>query len=66
MCNLYSLRRSREEVIGLFDISRVGSDVQLDLPASIGDFEARAAKTDDKGKASGDECFVFERQCEWI
>jgi len=33
MCNLYNMRRSREEVIGLFNIERVGNDVQLDLPA---------------------------------
>ena len=33
MCNLYSMRRSHEEVIGLFNISRVGNNVQLDLPA---------------------------------
>jgi putative SOS response-associated peptidase YedK len=32
MCNLYSMRRSRDEVINLFNISRVGNDVQLDLP----------------------------------
>jgi hypothetical protein len=33
VCNLYSMRLSREEVIGLFNISRVGNDVQLDLPS---------------------------------
>jgi hypothetical protein len=35
MCNLYSMRRSRDEVVGLFKISQIGNDVQLDLPAII-------------------------------
>jgi hypothetical protein len=33
---------------------------------SIGELEARAARTDDKGKANSDEGFVFERQGRWI
>jgi hypothetical protein len=33
MCNLYSIRRPRDEVIGLFGISHVDEGVQLDLPA---------------------------------
>jgi putative SOS response-associated peptidase YedK len=49
MCNLYSMRRSREEVIGLFNISRVGNDVQLDLPAIYPDSMAPIIKLDSNG-----------------
>ena len=32
MCNLYSMRRSRDELVRLFGITRVGNDVHFDLP----------------------------------
>jgi hypothetical protein len=35
MCNLYSIRRPRDEVIGLFGISHVDDGVQLELPAVL-------------------------------
>jgi putative SOS response-associated peptidase YedK len=32
MCNLYSMRKSRDELVKLFGITRVGNDVNFDLP----------------------------------
>ena len=49
MCNLYSIRKSREEVIGLFNISRVGNDIQLSLPAIYPDSMALVIKLDRQG-----------------
>jgi putative SOS response-associated peptidase YedK len=49
MCNLYSIRRPRDEVIGLFGISQVDDGVQLELPASYPDTMAPIIKLDDNG-----------------
>jgi hypothetical protein len=48
------------------DSSRVTVISKNQLHPGIGELEARAAETDDKGKANSDEGFVFERQGEWI
>ena len=34
MCNLYSIRRPRDEVIGLFGISHVDDGVPADTPGT--------------------------------
>lgn len=49
MCNLYSMRRSRDEVVGLFKISQIGNDVQLDLPAIYPDTMAPIVKLNKEG-----------------
>ena len=49
MCNLYSMRRSREEVIGPFGISHVGDRVQFELPAVYPDTMAPIIRLDDNG-----------------
>jgi hypothetical protein len=49
MCNLYSMRRSRDEVVGLFKISQVGKDVQLDLPTIYPDRMAPVVKLNNEG-----------------
>jgi putative SOS response-associated peptidase YedK len=49
MCNLYSIRRPRDEVIGLFGISHVDDGVQLELPAIYPDTLAPIIKLDDNG-----------------
>jgi hypothetical protein len=33
MCNLYSMRKSRDELVKLFGITRVGNVVQFDFPS---------------------------------
>jgi putative SOS response-associated peptidase YedK len=49
MCNLYSIRRPRDEVIGLFGISHVDDGVQLELPAVYPDTMAPIIRLDDNG-----------------
>jgi putative SOS response-associated peptidase YedK len=49
MCNLYSMRRSRDELVKLFGISRVGNDVQLDLPGIYPDAIAPVIKKENDG-----------------
>jgi hypothetical protein len=49
MCNLYSIRKPRDEVIGLFGISLVDDGVQLDLPAVYPDTMAPIIMLDDNG-----------------
>jgi putative SOS response-associated peptidase YedK len=49
MCNLYSMRKSRDEVVGLFNISRVDDNVQLDLPGVFPDSMAPVVTLDEMG-----------------
>jgi putative SOS response-associated peptidase YedK len=49
MCNLYSIRRPRDEVVGLFGISHVDDGVQLELPAVYPDSMAPVIKLDEIG-----------------
>jgi putative SOS response-associated peptidase YedK len=49
MCNLYSIRRPRDEIVGLFGISHVDDGVQLELPAVYPDTMAPIIKLDDRG-----------------
>jgi putative SOS response-associated peptidase YedK len=49
MCNLYSIRRPRDEVVGLFGISHVEDGVQLELPAVFPKAMAPVVVLDDLG-----------------
>jgi hypothetical protein len=49
MCNLYSIRRPRDEVVGLFGISHVDDGVQLELPAVYPNTLAPIIRLDDNG-----------------
>jgi putative SOS response-associated peptidase YedK len=49
MCNLYSIRRPRDEVIGLFGISHVDDGVQLELTAVYPDTLVPIIRLDDNG-----------------
>ena len=49
MCNLYSIRRPRDEVVGLFGISHVDDGVQLELPAVYPDTMAPVIALDHNG-----------------
>jgi putative SOS response-associated peptidase YedK len=49
MCNLYSIRRPRDKVIGLFGISNVNDGVHLELPAVYPDAMAPIIRLDDNG-----------------
>jgi putative SOS response-associated peptidase YedK len=49
MCNLYSIRRPRDEVVGLFGISHIDQGVQLKLPAVYPDIMAPIIRLDDNG-----------------
>jgi putative SOS response-associated peptidase YedK len=49
MCNLYSMRKSRDELVKLFGIARVGNDVQLDLPELYPDSLAPIITLDSEG-----------------
>jgi putative SOS response-associated peptidase YedK len=49
MCNLYSMRRSRDEVVGLFKISQISNDVQFDLPDVYPDTIAPVIKLNREG-----------------
>src|SRR5215208_2640142 len=49
MCNLYSIRRPRDEVICLFGVSHVDHGVQLELPAVYPDTMAPIIRLDDNG-----------------
>jgi putative SOS response-associated peptidase YedK len=49
MCNLYSMRRSRDEVVDLFKISQIGNDVQFDLPGIYPDTMAPIIKLTKEG-----------------
>jgi putative SOS response-associated peptidase YedK len=49
MCNLYSIRKPRDEVVGLFGISHVDDGVQLELPAVYPDTMAPVIRLDDNG-----------------
>ena len=47
MCNLYSMRKSRDELVKLFGISRVGNDVQFDFPSIYPDSMAPVVRHED-------------------
>jgi putative SOS response-associated peptidase YedK len=49
MCNLYSIRRPRDEVVGLFGISHVDDGAQLELSAVYPDTMAPVIRLDDNG-----------------
>jgi putative SOS response-associated peptidase YedK len=49
MCNLYSMRRSRDELVKLFGITRVGNDVHFDLPDIYPDQMAPVIKQESGG-----------------
>jgi putative SOS response-associated peptidase YedK len=49
MCNLYSMRRPRDEVVGLFKICQVGNDVQVDLAGIYPDTLAPVIKLNKEG-----------------
>jgi putative SOS response-associated peptidase YedK len=49
MCNLYSMRKTREETVGLFNIKSVTDPIQLDLPAIYPDTMAPVVRLNDKG-----------------
>jgi putative SOS response-associated peptidase YedK len=49
MCNLYSMRKSRDELVKLFGISRVGNDVQFDFPSIYPDGMAPVIRQEDGG-----------------
>jgi putative SOS response-associated peptidase YedK len=49
MCNLYSMRKSREELTRLFQISRVDDGVSFDLPAIFPDMLAPVITLDQGG-----------------
>ena len=49
MCNLYSMRRPRDEVVKIFGVSLIGNDVQMDLPAIYPDSMAPVIKLDKEG-----------------
>jgi putative SOS response-associated peptidase YedK len=50
MCNLYSMRRSRDGLVKLFGITRVGNDVHFDLPDIYPDQMAPVIKQDSGGQ----------------
>src|SRR5215212_11737757 len=49
MCNLYSMRKPRDEVVGIFGISHVDDGVQLELPAVYPDTMAPVIRLDNNG-----------------
>src|SRR5687768_5448993 len=49
MCNLYSMRKSRDELIALFRIAGVDDGVQYDLPGIFPDTLAPIVRLDEKG-----------------
>ena len=49
MCNLYSMRKSRDELVKLFGVSRVGNDVQFDFPGIYPDAMAPVVRQEDGG-----------------
>lgn len=49
MCNLYSLRKPREEVLTLFNTVQEDQGVQYDLPGIFPDMLAPIVKLDEKG-----------------
>jgi putative SOS response-associated peptidase YedK len=49
MCNLYSMRKPRDEVLGLFNIAHADVGAQYDLPAVFPDTIAPIIKLDENG-----------------
>jgi putative SOS response-associated peptidase YedK len=49
MCNLYSMRKPRDEVLGLFNIAHADVGAQYDLPAVFPDTVAPIIKLDENG-----------------
>jgi putative SOS response-associated peptidase YedK len=49
MCNLYSMRKSRDELLRIFKLARADENVQYDLPAIFPDSLAPVVKLDENG-----------------
>jgi putative SOS response-associated peptidase YedK len=49
MCNLYSMRKSRDELVKLFGIARAGNDVQFGFPSIYPDSMAPVIRQEEGG-----------------
>jgi putative SOS response-associated peptidase YedK len=49
MCNLYSMRKSRDELVKLFGTIRIGNDVELDFSSIYPDAMAPVIRQEEGG-----------------